>query len=63
MQPHEQRVVDEKHELDIKIEKLYAFFVNPIYAALNLHQQDLFQRQYSAMKMYSHILELRIKEF
>ena len=34
LQPHQQRVVDEKRDLDEKLEKLNAFFGSPIFAGL-----------------------------
>jgi hypothetical protein len=41
MQPHEQRVMDEKEALDIKIDALKNFFVNPIFLGLSAINQDL----------------------
>jgi predicted nucleic acid-binding Zn-ribbon protein len=62
-QPHQQRVVDEKSELDAKREKLHAFFDNPIFNGLESKEQTLLRRQYEAMAEYSNILAQRIQGF
>lgn len=63
MQPHQQRVADEKIELDCKIEKLEAFFSNPIFDDLDEKGQELLREQALTMKEYSNILEKRINRF
>ncbi|MCP3017467.1 crAss001_48 related protein [Cupriavidus basilensis] len=63
MKPHQQRVVDEKQALDGNIDKLYAFFSNPIYSDVPAAEQVRLVRQYSAMRQYSSILGERIEAF
>lgn len=64
MQPHEQRVVDEKKALDSKLDKLKAFIeTNPIFKTLPAPDQYLLNRQFDAMAEYSHILSQRIERF
>lgn len=63
MQPHQQRVVDEKTELDEKLEKLSAFFGNPIFTSLPDVEQNRLNRQKVVMKEYSDILGERIAAF
>lgn len=64
MQPHEQRVVDEKKELDEKMDKLDKFIQsNPLYGTLAKEDQKLLERQYKAMDTYSYILGQRIAKF
>ena len=63
MQPYQQRVIDEKAELDIKIAKLDYFRVSGEMSKIPVDQQDLLDLQHNAMFTYSIILELRIKSF
>lgn len=66
MQPHEQRVVIEKQELDEKLRKLKAFCFSPGRAAFNdLSPEDrnLLEDQYTVMERYSNILGKRIARF
>lgn len=64
MAPHQERVVAEKRELDIKISALRAFSANvPVFAALKFWQQDLLERQLKIMVNYSAILGERIAAF
>lgn len=63
LQPHQQRVVDEKAELDEKLAKLSAFFDTPIYAGLSNAEQHRLHGQSVAMKAYSDILGQRIEAF
>jgi hypothetical protein len=66
MKPHQQRVVNEKKELDEKLTKLHAFCFggnNKIFSALDPSERDRLESQYSAMKQYSDILEQRIANF
>lgn len=63
MQPHQQRVIDEKTELDEKLTKLCAFFDNPIYAGLDPIEQGRLHRQKFAMMIYSETLAERIAAF
>jgi len=66
MQPHEERVVNEKKELDEKIAKLKAFCFSPgspTFSALSPEDRDLLEDQFTAMKKYSDILSRRIDRF
>lgn len=63
MEPYQQRVLDEKSELDIKINALRNFFSNPIYSTMSQQDQDLLQQQLLAMETYSQVLGLRIARF
>jgi phosphate uptake regulator len=63
LQPHQQRVVDEKAELDDKLERLYKFFMSAIFEALDEDEKIRLTRQASIMKDYSLILGERIAAF
>ena len=61
--PHQQRVLDEKRELDDRLQKLVAFFSNPIFHGLPESEQIRLERQAVAMRTYSEILGERIAAF
>ncbi len=69
MQPHQQRVVDEKIELDAKLKKLRAFIENSgenpsaIFAGLPTAERSRLARQASIMEEYSDVLRERIVNF
>jgi hypothetical protein len=64
MQPHQQRVVDEKAELDEKLEKLEKFIhENDLFQKLPSDEQERMCRQQNAMKQYSEVLGERIAAF
>jgi hypothetical protein len=68
MEPHQQRVVDEKAELDKKIEALAAFistFDKPysIFAMLSEPERMRLYMRHRAMVQYSTILGERIAAF
>jgi hypothetical protein len=67
MQAYQQRVVDEKKDLDHKLEKLDAFLTTAQSGGLfdSLPQEDktLLQHQGVAMREYSQILKKRIARF
>lgn len=63
LQPHQQRVVDEKAQLDERLGKLVAFYDTPIYASLDKAEQGRLMRQGQAMSEYSQILGERINVF
>jgi hypothetical protein len=64
LQPHQQRVVAEKHELDEKIDKLKAFIMeSPIFQKLPDDERSRLNRQYDVMVEYSRILGARIEAF
>jgi hypothetical protein len=63
MLPHQQRVVDEKLELDEKLGKLSCFADSEMFAILSANEQTRLLRQYSYMTMYSKVLGERIAAF
>lgn len=63
-QQHQQRVLDEKRELDERLSKLDAFILdNPLYRQLPTSEQDRMARQSKAMAAYSGVLAERIEAF
>lgn len=62
-QPHQQRVVDEKAELDSKLEKLNTFLGGTFYEGLPEAERLRLARQGCVMKDYSDILSDRIAAF
>ena len=64
MQPHQQRIVDEKTELVSKLDKLKAFIMeSPIFKTLPGDEQKRLNRQYDVMLEYANILTARIDAF
>jgi hypothetical protein len=63
MQPHQQRVVAEKAELDEKLAKLSTFFNTETFAGLDEAEQERLQRQAGHMAAYSKVLGERIAAF
>lgn len=64
MQPHQQRVVDERTELDKKAHALSEFIGNsPVFETLNPEEQERLKEQNDVMWQYSEILERRIEAF
>ena len=63
MQPHQQRVVDEKAELSEKLSKLESFIGGAIYAGLPAAEQTRISRQYLIMQLYEQVLSERIGAF
>ncbi len=63
LQPHQQRVVDEKQELDAKREKLGAFKSTELFAGLPWQEQERLNTQSHIMTMYSAVLGERIAAF
>ncbi|UCV01152.1 crAss001_48 related protein [Acidovorax radicis] len=62
--PHQQRVLDEKRELDERLSKLDAFVLdNPLFLKLPSAEQERLSRQSKAMAVYSGILDERIACF
>lgn len=61
--PHQQRVVDEKAELDTKLEKLIPFLSSDTCHALSFDERGRLKRQAEVMEMYSGILGARIAAF
>ena len=64
MQPHQQRVVDEKTELDTKAKALSEFIGNnPIFENIEPDEQERMKEQCEIMWQYSEILGKRIAAF
>lgn len=63
LRPHQQRVVDEKRELDEKREKLGAFKHTPVFEKLPRQEQERLNTQAHIMTMYSAVLGERIAAF
>jgi len=64
MLPHQQRVVDEKTELDEKLQKLNVFILtSPLFAQLQDEEKERLQRQFSIMRDYTSVLGERIAAF
>jgi hypothetical protein len=62
--PHQERVVNEKKDLDAKISALNTFITsNPAYVGLSEGERSRLKRQWDAMKEYSDILGERIAAF
>jgi hypothetical protein len=63
MQPHQQRVVDEKAELSDKLDKLEAFEGGAVFSSLPTAEQTRLTRQLFIMKLYEQVLGERICAF
>lgn len=63
MLPHQQRVVDEKSQLDEKLEKLNGFFSTDTFKGLNADEQFRLKMQSLFMSGYSSTLKERIENF
>lgn len=63
MEPHQQRVVDEKEQLSEKLEKLEVFTGGSIYAGLPAAEQTRLSRQLLIMQLYEQVLSERIAAF
>lgn len=62
--PHQQRVLDEKLELNERLSKLDAFILdNPLFMGLSGVEQERLARQSKAMAVYTGILDERIAAF
>lgn len=63
MQDYQQRVVEEKTDLDGKIDRLAAFSATPVFSGLDNPEKDRMLRQLETMRHYSKILGERIAAF
>ena len=63
MQPHQQRVVEEKAELDDRAHKLSLFFRTEVFEGLPTVEKDRLRVQVHLMRAYSAVLEARINAF
>lgn len=60
---YQQRVVDEKIELDLKLGKLNLFFETETFDRLPVEEKDRMKSQAGFMEGYSKVLEARIANF
>lgn len=60
IEPHAQRVIDEKRELDERLTKLTAFLDSEGSRKLGKRDQQLMRMQQDAMAIYSHVLGERL---
>ncbi len=63
MQPHQQRVVNERKELTDRREKLGLFIAGNIFASLPTDEQSRLRRQFDIMVKYEGVLQERIDHF
>jgi len=64
MLPHQQRVVDEKNELDVKVNALSKFISeNPLFKTLDDAERTRLRKQLGFMQGYSTMLDERITAF
>lgn len=64
MQRHQQRVVDEKRELDLKAKALSVFIAaSPVFETLDPDEKERLHEQSHVMQQYSDILADRIAAF
>ena len=61
--PHQQRVVEEKYELDEKLGKLLSFFQSEIFSSLSDAERSRLRNQARFMDGYSAVLKERIVAF
>jgi hypothetical protein len=60
MKPHQARVVQEKKDLDTKLNKLLDFMESEEFRKLDRYEQLLMREQYHFMRHYSWILDTRL---
>lgn len=63
LKPHEQRVVTEYNELELKCQALTRFFGSQLYCTLPTTEQGLLTCQSNLMEAYLGVLRLRIAGF
>ena len=64
LQPHQQLVLDEKQDLDLRIARLDEFMRrNPTFTTLDAPERDRLEIQLDLMRDYSGILGERIANF
>lgn len=63
MHDYQQRIIDEKKELDEKLELINFFFDSQTYFALSESEQVRIRKQGDAMELYSQVLTERINAF
>jgi len=63
LQPHQQRVIEERAELEDKLGKLQAFIAGERFAAVPDAEQGRLVLQHKLMESYALVLEQRIAAF
>lgn len=63
LEPHQQRVVEEKQQNDERLTKLIAFNEGPVFARMDQADRQLMLRQQAVMTELSEILGQRIARF
>ena len=63
METHQYRVLNEKQELDCRLQALAEFMGLSLFVALPLQEQGRLRRQLRAMREYSAVLAERIEAF
>lgn len=63
LQPHQQRVVDERVELNFKLDKLTEFLKGDVFRGLSEGERERLTRQHGIMSDYSGVLAERIAHF
>jgi hypothetical protein len=63
LQPHQQRVVEERVELMVKLDKLVTFLKGDVFHGLPEDEQERLTRQHKIMSDYSEVLAERIVHF
>ena len=63
MLPHQERVIAEKHELDVKRDALNVFIGGTVFAGLDEAEKERLMRQAEAMREYSLVIGERIDAF
>lgn len=61
--PHQERVIEEKRELDERIEKLGNFFESKPFQSVGAEERGRMGRQFMIMKELSSVLGDRIRAF
>ena len=63
MEIHQHRVINEKSDVDCRIQELTDFMRLSMFVSLPLQEQDRQRRQLRAMREYSSVLGERIEAF
>lgn len=63
METYQERVVEEKRQLDERLERLRAFTVGELFASLPVEEQGRLNRQQLIMEHYVNVLRERIAAF
>ena len=63
MQAYQQRIIDEKAKLDLRIRQLSQLIRSPRFLSEPVDEQTRIKKQYGIMVQYSAILKLRIFHF